>query len=102
MPGVLYEGSPTGDKMTLRIDVTREGPRVTLRLVGRIKRENLGDLSRQITNRGPIVVLDLDEVTLVDLDVVRFLRDAEAAGVELIHCPLFVREWIEREREVDS
>jgi hypothetical protein len=97
--GAIFQ---TGDNMTLRIDVTREGPRVAFRLVGRIKRENLGDLSRQITNGGPTVVLDLDEVTLVDLDVVRFLRDAEAAGVELSHCPLFVREWIEREREVDT
>jgi hypothetical protein len=88
--------------MTLRIDMSREGPRVAFRLVGRIQRENLGDLARQIAGGGPSIVLDLDEIMLVDLDVVRFLRDAEAAGVELSHCPPFVREWIEREREVDS
>ena len=88
--------------MTLRIEVTRDGPRVAFRLAGRIRRENLGDLEDQIAGGGPSVVLDLDEVTLVDLDVVRFLKDAEAAGVELSHCPPFVREWIEREREVDT
>jgi hypothetical protein len=88
--------------MTLWIDVTRYGPRVALRLAGRIQRENLGDLEDRIAAGGPSVVLDLDEVTLVDIDVVRFLKDAETATVELSHCPPFVREWIEREREVNS
>ena len=62
--------------MTLRIQVTRDGPRVAFRLAGRIRRESLGDLQDQIAGGGPSVVLDLDEVTLVDLDVVRFLKDA--------------------------
>ena len=88
--------------MTLRIHVTRAGPRVAIHLVGRIQRENLDDLEDQIAAGGSSVVLDLDEVTLVDLDVVRFLKDAEAEGVELSHCPPYVREWIERERAVDT
>ena len=31
-------------------------------------------------------MLDLDQVTLVDLDVVRFLGVSEAEGVELVNC----------------
>ena len=85
--------------MTLRIETTREGRRVTFRLVGRIRGENLADLGRDIARGAPVVV-DLDEVTLVDVETVRFLMDAEESGVELRHCPPFVREWIEREREV--
>jgi hypothetical protein len=85
--------------MTLRIDTTREGRRVTCRLVGRIRGENLADLGRDLGSGGPVVV-DLDEVTLVDVEAVRFLMDAEEAGVELRHCPRFIREWITREREV--
>jgi hypothetical protein len=88
--------------MTLRIHVGRDGPRLAVRLVGRMQRENLADVEDQIAHGGSSVVLDLDEVTLVDLEVVRFLKDAEAAGVELIHCPPFVRAWIDREREVDG
>jgi hypothetical protein len=44
------------------------------------------------------IALELGEVTLVDADAVRFLEAAEAAGTELRNCPLFVREWIRRER----
>ena len=84
--------------MTLRVDMERNGPRVAYRLIGRIRSENLGDLEQQIAGRATSVVLDLEEVTLVDVEVVRFLRDAEAAGVELRNCPAFIREWIERER----
>jgi hypothetical protein len=87
-------------KMTLRIETARDGPRVTVRLVGRVRSENLGDLEREIARRGRPVVVDLDEVTLVDVEVVRFLRDAETAGAELRHCSPFIREWIDREREV--
>jgi hypothetical protein len=84
--------------MTLRIDMTTEGPRVAVRLVGRVQRENLGDLQQHIAARGRAGVLDLDEVTLVDLEAVRFLEAAEREGIELRNCPPFVREWIDRER----
>jgi hypothetical protein len=40
----------------------------------------------------------LGEVTLVDVEVVRFLSDCEDGGNVLVHCPLYVREWILRER----
>jgi anti-anti-sigma regulatory factor len=85
--------------MTLRIDTTREGPRVVVRLIGRIRMENLEDLERHVASAGPSVVLDLDEVTLVNVDVVHFLSDAEGRGTELRNCPPFIREWIERERD---
>ena len=43
-------------------------------------------------------ILDLDDVTLVDGAVIRFLSSSEREGVTLIHCPPYVREWIRRER----
>ena len=43
-------------------------------------------------------ILELGEVMLVDAEAVRFLAEAEAAGTELRNCPLFIREWIRRER----
>jgi hypothetical protein len=43
-------------------------------------------------------ILDLTEVTLVDIAVVRFLMRCENEGVELVECPPYVREWIVRER----
>jgi anti-anti-sigma regulatory factor len=89
--------------MTLRVDTTREGPRVVIRLAGRVQGENLEELRRQtVTGGSPGVVVDLAEVTLVDVEVVRFLRDAETEGVELRHCPAFIRVWITGERDADS
>jgi hypothetical protein len=43
-------------------------------------------------------VLDLDEVTLVDVEVVRFLGTCEKEGTALLHCPPYIREWISREQ----
>jgi hypothetical protein len=43
-------------------------------------------------------ILDLSEVTLVDLEVVRFLISCEDEGIELVQCPPYMREWILRER----
>ena len=43
-------------------------------------------------------ILDLREVTLVDIEVVRFLIRCENEGTELMECPLYVREWMLRER----
>jgi hypothetical protein len=37
-------------------------------------------------------VLDLDEVTLVDVVVVRFLITCEAEGIELLHCAPYIPE----------
>jgi hypothetical protein len=49
-------------------------------------------------NDGGPNVLDLAEVTLVDIAAVQFLVRCENEGVELVHCPPYVREWIIRER----
>jgi hypothetical protein len=43
-------------------------------------------------------ILDLGEVTLVDIEVVRFLIQCEDEGVALLQCPPYVCEWIVRER----
>jgi len=51
----------------------------------------------QIASAGPKVVLDLDEVTLVDVEVVRSLEGWEAEGVEVLHCSPYIREWMLRE-----
>jgi hypothetical protein len=83
--------------VTLRIDESSERGTPVLRLSGRIQVGQLGALTDQIGDR-PGVVLDLAEVTLVDVETVRFLCGSEAKGIELRHCPSYVREWIRREQ----
>jgi hypothetical protein len=82
----------------LRIE--KESDRCVTRLLlsGRIQSDRI-DCIRSAMNEGCArKTLDLSEVTLVDIAVVRFLIRCEDEGVELVHCPPFVREWILRER----
>jgi len=88
--------------VTLRIETASDSQTATLRLIGRIESEYLDELRAQVRNHRPRLVLDLDEVTLVDVAVVRFLIGCEAEGVEFFHCPPYIREWMERERRRDE
>ena len=44
------------------------------------------------------VVLALGEVTLVDVDVVRFLIECETQAIRLTDCSGYVRDWMAREK----
>jgi hypothetical protein len=48
--------------------------------------------------QGPIV-LEMGEVTLVDIDVVRFLIDCQTRGIQFRGCAAYIREWIAREQK---
>ena len=85
--------------MTLRIETASDGQTATLRLIGRIESESLDELRAQVRRHRPRLVLDLDEVTLVDVGVVRFLIASEAEGIGLLNCAPYIREWMSRERE---
>ena len=86
-----------------KIEKLAEGNATVLRLVGRINAQHLDELNQLIAdaNRN-LVKLDLSEVTLVDLDVVRFFGDRERQGVELVKCSPYIREWIQRENAANS
>ena len=71
---------------------------VVLRISGRIDAEHVSELRACLLRHGPNVVLNLDEVQLVDVAVVRFLARCEADGVELRNCSRYIREWMDRER----
>jgi anti-anti-sigma regulatory factor len=70
------------------------------RLSGRMDAENIGEfksvLGTKATERR--IVLDLEDLTLVDQEVVSFLIRCEADGIELRNCPEYIREWINGER----
>ena len=84
--------------MTLKIETASDGYTATLRLIGRIESEYLEELRAQVRRHCPRLVLDLDEVTLVDCAVVRFLIACEREGIELLHCAPYIREWMGSER----
>ena len=88
--------------MTLKIETAVAGEAAVLRLVGRIQSDDVGALRVHIRSHGGRVALDLDEVTLVDLEGVEFLNACEGEGIELLHCSPYIREWMSRERRRDA
>ena len=84
--------------MTLRIEKASDGHGTTIRLIGRMRAENLDALDEQIRETGPAITLDLAEVTLVDVEIVRFLGACEARGATLLNCSPYIRDWIGKER----
>ena len=86
-------------RVTLKIETTSDGETATLRLIGRLESGNLGELEAQVRRLRPRLVFDLDEVTLVDVAVVRFLVACESDGVALVHCAPYIREWMGREED---
>jgi hypothetical protein len=84
--------------MTLRITTGSDGQGTTLRLSGRIRSTDIENIREAMKGKAERIVLDLEEVTLVDLDVVRFLGLSEAEGVELVNCSPYIRDWIFKER----
>jgi hypothetical protein len=69
-----------------------------IRLIGRLCAESLGELRAQIETARPGAILEMDQVTLVDVEVVRFLCECEARGIKLRRCSPYIHEWITQER----
>jgi anti-anti-sigma regulatory factor len=85
--------------MTLKIENNANGNSTTIRLIGRMQAEHLEELEKQIRESGPAITLDLEEVTLVDVQIVRFLGSCEARGATLLNCSPYIRDWIGKERD---
>jgi hypothetical protein len=85
--------------MTLKIEKYSDEYGTTIRLIGRMQAEHLQELEKQIHESGPAARLDLDEVTLVDVECVRFLGACEIRGGTLLNCSHYIRDWIDKERD---
>ena len=84
--------------MTCTIERHADGQPTTFRLMGYVPAEHLEALQAQVESHGPGTALDLDEVTLVDVEVERFLGRGEAAGIAVLHGLPSLRGWSARER----
>jgi hypothetical protein len=82
-----------------RMEADSDGKTTTIHLIGRIRAEHLGELRKIVQSGVGRIQLNLNEVTLVDVDTVRFLCTCEGPEVELVDCPAYIREWMVRERQ---
>jgi hypothetical protein len=81
-----------------RLEKDSDGRVTNLQLSGRIQAEQIGCIRKAIDDGSARKLFDLSEVTLVDRAAIRFLIGCEDEGIELARCPLWVREWMLRER----
>jgi len=84
--------------MTLKIRPVAGERETRICLSGQLRAEHLAQLKSEIERGGPSVTLDLEEIELVDIEGVRFLNACESAGVPILHCSPYIREWMLQER----
>ena len=84
--------------MTLKIKRIAGKRETRICLSGQLRSENVGQVKAEVGRGGARVALDLGEVDLVDIDAVRFLNVCESAGVSILHCSPYIREWMLQER----
>jgi len=86
----------------LKIQRSSTGQEVVFVLSGRMDAENLDQLETLLRKESSDsrTVLDLKDLTLVDQDVVSFLRGCEAHGIQLRNCPAYIRAWINGEQRL--
>ena len=84
--------------MTYRVDRFSTSQGLVLHISGRITRDDL-DILRTALEDGSVVAVELAELELIDRDAMKLLAINEANGIELRHCPAYIREWIRSERD---
>jgi hypothetical protein len=70
-----------------------------IRVSGRLQSEHLDELKTQLEGARSRIALDLNEVTLVDVEIVRFLNACKKGGVELLNCGPYIQEWMICEKD---
>ena len=69
---------------------------VLLHMSGHLQGVHVSMIEEVVVNETLPVALDLEEVTLVDREVVRFLAACDTKGIGLRNCPGFIREWMSK------
>jgi hypothetical protein len=80
--------------------IQRSSSRKVFSLGGRIQADDLEELQKLLCleEPGQTIGLDLQDLTVVDRDVVKFLARCESANIKLENCPAYIRQWIDAER----
>ena len=88
-----------GSTLTFKIERVAGANRLTIRLIGQLDADCIPELEAQIASGGDGINFEMEEVTLMDIDVVRFLAACEERGIRLRGCSGYISDWIRRERD---
>jgi hypothetical protein len=69
---------------------------VRLVISGHLKEVHINMIDDLLTKETDPVALDLEEVTLVDRETIKFFATLDARGIGLRNCPGFIREWMRK------
>jgi anti-anti-sigma regulatory factor len=72
---------------------------VILHVSGRLTGDHVNTLRALLEQESSELTLDFKDVRLVDDEAIKLLVIHESKGVRIENCPLYIREWINRERE---
>ena len=86
--------------MTLRIERSTRQRFTVFTLSGRTEGAQVPELKELFDCEYRNIILDLRDVSLADRDAVRFLRGCERDGMKFENCPAYVREWMDREKNL--
>ena len=85
--------------MTIKFEKETRRLKTMISLSGRLQAKHLEELKTQLAGTRSRISLDLNGVTLVDVEIIRFLNTCEESGVELLNCWPYIREWMIREKD---
>ncbi len=87
----------------LKTQPIEEQEAVRICLSGRVSESELSYLDEVINSAndsGVMVLLDLEQVTVLDLAAVRYMAEGEGNRFKFSCCPFALRQWIRRERKI--
>ena len=80
--------------------IQQSSSRRVFSLGGRIQSDDLVELQKLLCLEEPgrTIGLDLQDITVVDRDAVKFLARCESQSIKLENCPAYIRQWIDAEK----
>ena len=84
--------------MTIKLEKETRSLKTMIRLSGRLQSKHLDELKTQLEGARSRIAVDLNGVTLVDVEIVRFLNACEKGGVERLNRWPYIQEWMIREK----
>ena len=84
--------------MTLRIKRIREKHGTRICLSGELRSSHLVDVRAEIEQIGQPATLDLDEVSVVDIDGIHLLNECQVRGIQVVNCSPYIRKWMLQEK----
>ena len=85
--------------MTINFEKETRRLKTKICLSGRLQAKHVEELRRQLDSTRSRIVMDLNGVTLVDVEIVRYLNACEKSGIQLDNCWPYIQEWMIREKD---